>query len=74
MDGDPNKQNKNNVEIETTFSDNFFIFLLLLPTFWLRWLICPDHEVDGVVLDNRHYILSYIGHILFVLLLFTQVN
>jgi hypothetical protein len=27
MDGDPNKQNKNNVEIETTFSDNIFIFL-----------------------------------------------
>jgi hypothetical protein len=74
MDGDPNKQTKNNIALKSTISHNLFISLLFLSTFWLRWLVCPNHEVDRVVLDHRHYILSYIGHILFILLLFTQIN
>ena len=73
MDGDPNKQNKNSPSLKGTVSHNIFISMLLLSTFWLRWLVCPNHEVDRIVLDNRHHILSYIGHILFVLLLFTQI-
>jgi hypothetical protein len=74
MDGDPNKQIKRNITLQGSNGYDVIISLLILSTFWLRWLIRPNHEVDRFLLGHRWNILPNISWVFCALLLFTQIG
>lgn len=52
MDGDSIKQDSLSIPIKGSNGYDVVISLLVLSTFWLRWLIRSHNEMDRILLDH----------------------